>query len=49
MIRILVYQEDIKLLDYVDLVSESESGSVVSDPMDCGSDEPSNTTPKYML
>lgn len=24
----------------MDLVSESESGSDVSDPMDCGSDEP---------
>ena len=49
MIRILVYQEDIKLLDYMDLVSESESCSVVSDPMDCGSGEPSNTTSKYVL
>lgn len=33
----------------MDLVSESESGSDVSDPMDCGSDEPSNTTSKYVL
>ena len=33
----------------MDLVSESESRSGVSDPMDCGSDEPSNTISKYVL